>query len=363
MPDPMVAPPADPGGRPTVAVAMATYNGARHLREQLASIANQSVRPDELIISDDLSSDETEEIIRDFARQAPFPVHFSRNAARLGFAGNFMRAIGLCRSDLIVLCDQDDVWATDKIAAMLPSFDDPQVLLAYHNATVMTADGTPLRTFYDGQTERGYLATQPIHPWHSSYGLTQVFRASLRTYDDLWPDSLNHIAIENERFGHDQWYFFLATVFGRVAFVDQPLVHYRQHGANAVGADKARPDAALWNRIRARLAHSTYHDRLKVRAAERRADLLARMNARAAVCDRQRLTDLAEAYRTLARRLARRCDTHAAPGVGRRLLSLAGAARRGDYAGGSWRFDPRSLVRDLCGALFDAASKDKGVDA
>ena len=59
-----------------ISIAMATYNGSKYIREQLNSFLGQTLLPDELIVTDDCSSDDTEEIVRDFARLAPFEVFF-----------------------------------------------------------------------------------------------------------------------------------------------------------------------------------------------------------------------------------------------------------------------------------------------
>src|SRR5438309_759094 len=94
--------------RLSISVAMATHNGATYLREQLESIRNQSVPPDELIVSDDGSSDATLSIVADFAPTAPFPIRIEQNSHRLGYRANFLKVANLARSDLIAFCDQDD---------------------------------------------------------------------------------------------------------------------------------------------------------------------------------------------------------------------------------------------------------------
>src|SRR5258708_2267565 len=141
-----------------VSVVMATYNGASFIQDQLDSLAKQDLLPDELVISDDGSTDDTLDIVVAFAQQAPFPVHVHRNETRLGYRSNFMRAAGLARSDLIAFCDQDDIWDPRKLKICAAAFDDPEVLLVYHNARIVTADGRPV-----GLLERR-AAPQPANP-------------------------------------------------------------------------------------------------------------------------------------------------------------------------------------------------------
>src|SRR2546423_12239051 len=97
-----------------ISIAMCTYDGGRYLREQLDSLASQRRLPDELIVSDDGSSDNTVMIIEEFSSSSPFPVHFSVNDTNLGTIRNSEKAVRACNGDVIVPCDQDDVWYSDK---------------------------------------------------------------------------------------------------------------------------------------------------------------------------------------------------------------------------------------------------------
>src|SRR6266567_6944512 len=101
-----------------ISVAMCTYNGARFLREQLESIAAQSRLPDELVVCDDGSTDETVETIKAFVGRAPFAVRLEINSKNLGSTKNFEKAIGLCEGEIIALADQDDVWKPQKLAVL-----------------------------------------------------------------------------------------------------------------------------------------------------------------------------------------------------------------------------------------------------
>lgn len=97
---------------------MATYNGTKYLRNQLESLSAQTRLPDELVVSDDGSSDSTLRILQDFADHAPFPVHILENQANVGYAGNFSRAVSATTGTLFFLCDQDNVWLPEKIEHM-----------------------------------------------------------------------------------------------------------------------------------------------------------------------------------------------------------------------------------------------------
>ena len=102
-----------------VSIAMATCEGGRYLREQLDSLARQTRLPDELVISDDQSTDGTVDIARGFAAQASFEVRIEVNPRRIGVTGNFDHALSLCTGDIVLLSDQDDVWFPSKVEAIL----------------------------------------------------------------------------------------------------------------------------------------------------------------------------------------------------------------------------------------------------
>src|SRR6266436_8923696 len=165
----------------SVSVAMATHNGQKFICEQLDSLAAQQHLPSELIITDDASSDKTAVIAEQFAKTAPFPVHVHRHDNRVGYRANFMRAASLCTSDVIAFCDQDDIWSPRKLALCIEPFQDPAVLLAYHNAEVVTAAGERVGSL-------DYLASAPITPplsvcpirqMGTALGFNEVFRRSI----------------------------------------------------------------------------------------------------------------------------------------------------------------------------------------
>src|SRR5690348_14254665 len=107
-----------------ISVAMATYNGARFVTEQLDSIAGQTQLPVEVVICDDRSTDETVSILESFAAKAPFRVTLHRNDEQLGYRLNFKKAVSFCTGDLIAFCDQDDVWHPDKLKTLSAQFGE-----------------------------------------------------------------------------------------------------------------------------------------------------------------------------------------------------------------------------------------------
>src|ERR1700733_5344548 len=124
---------------------MCTYNGERYLREQLDSITSQTMLPAELIICDDGSVDSTLKIAEDFAHSSPFKVRVQRNSKNLGVTKNFEQAICLSSGEFIALCDQDDVWYPQKLAALSAKLSaNPLAGGVFSNADLIDENSRPL---------------------------------------------------------------------------------------------------------------------------------------------------------------------------------------------------------------------------
>ena len=323
-----------------VTVVLATYNGERFLGEQLASIAAQSVRPVELVVSDDGSTDRTAEIVADFAASAPFPVRWSVNSERLGYARNFLQAAASVRVGLVAFSDQDDVWLPTKLAAGVAPFARSDVMLTVHDALVVGADLAAVgrRARRTGIVSRALLS----RPWVTPLGSRMVCRARLfheLSVDEL-PMSLDlHVAFA----AHDEWVHYAALALGRVVYLREPLLLYRRHATTTttLTADRGRrrwlaaPPPAVLAR-HAEVAGS--------RARCLRADA-SRLDASDA---RDRLLQAANGYDRAAKHLHRRIGLVSATSPGPRLRSLVGLAVRGGYGGArSGGLGWLPLVQDL----------------
>ncbi len=123
-------------------VALCTYNGEKFLKEQLESIFSQTVSPDEIVICDDGSSDNTLQILEKYAETHPSLFKIFRNKKNLGYTRNFEKAISLCSGDLIFLCDQDDIWLPNKTEQMTKLAEsNPEKTVFCHNIAILTDDG------------------------------------------------------------------------------------------------------------------------------------------------------------------------------------------------------------------------------
>ena len=213
---------------------MATYNGAKYIREQLDSLAKQTFIPCELVICDDGSTDDTLSIVHEFAKLAPFQVVIYQNDTNLGYGENFLHTASCCTGDWVAFCDQDDVWLPDKLETCRRYMING-VTMIYHSADVVDENLKPL-TGYQFQAEKSKtIPCNTFLPWKSITGFTILFDAKLPFYKEYKnrPHDPHRISMQ---IAHDQWVPFLATIFGKIVFISRRLALYRQHGSNVMGA-------------------------------------------------------------------------------------------------------------------------------
>lgn len=110
-----------------VSVVMATYNGEKYIKEQLASIENQTFLPFEVVIVDDASNDSTVDIIKNFAKNSKLNINLFKNEKNIGYFENFKKALALAKGDVYALCDQDDFWEPEKIETVSDIFENGNV--------------------------------------------------------------------------------------------------------------------------------------------------------------------------------------------------------------------------------------------
>lgn len=218
-----------------ISVALCTFNGARFIAAQLESISLQTRLPDELIVCDDCSTDETLSLVKDFSTKAPFNVLYFKNEIQLGVTKNFELAISKCTGDIIFLSDQDDYWLPEKLFRIAcPLAQDERVGLVFSNATVTDSVLNPL-----GYTmwETVGLNTRRRRQLNSDKALSVLLRRCVVTGATLAFRSKLRTAIMPipPRCFHDAWIACVVAAQSRIVVIDKPLIMYRQHDANVIG--------------------------------------------------------------------------------------------------------------------------------
>jgi len=216
---------------------MATYQGAEFLGEQLESIAKQTRQPDELIVSDDCSTDETVAIANRFAEGAPFAVRIFLNERNLGFSGNFERALAKSEGDLIFFSDQDDVWFPGKIERITAEFErSAGVLAVIHDQR--TLDQRSGRIF-----ERSYFDNQ------KALGLADKELVS-GNFTALRRELVNIVLPFPPQIAYDFWIARLSTALNCRAVIREPLQLYRRHSSNLSQPVLSNPRPTLLSELR-----------------------------------------------------------------------------------------------------------------
>lgn len=215
-----------------ISVAMCTFNGEKYIKEQIESIINQSCMPDEIVICDDCSKDNTVNIIKEILDNWSGNVNLVENEKNLGYRKNFEKAISLCKGDIIFLSDQDDVWNKNKIKIMSKVLNaSSNAILAFHDVEVVDENLNLIKKSFWKLLRFDYQKFlqndfRRIFEGNVVQGSACAFRKELFNYAKPFPEA----AI------HDEWLGLVALAKGNIIPVNKSLAKYRQSGNNAIGA-------------------------------------------------------------------------------------------------------------------------------
>ena len=223
-----------------VSVALCTRNGSRFLPAQMQSICSQDLLPQQIVLSDDASSDDSVAVAKDALARCGVADRIElvvfQNAQPLGVTRNFEQAMRACRHELIALSDHDDVWYPDRLARMAAPFKvHPDLLLLHSDARLVDAQLVPL-----GMTLFQALDVQPAEISAIAQGraFDVLLRRNLVTgATTVLRRSLLKAALPfSDEWVHDEWLGAIAAATGRMDVLPEPLIDYRQHGNNQIGA-------------------------------------------------------------------------------------------------------------------------------
>lgn len=257
----------------SVSVALCTRNGEAYIGAQLASILAQTVRPAEIVLSDDGSTDGTVALARQQLAGSGVALTVIENAVPLGVTANFAQAILACTHPLVALSDQDDEWMPDRLERAIALFEArPDLELVHGDATLVDGAGRDLgATLFEalgvGPTQvtaiHGGAALELLLRRNLVTGATTMIRRSLAERATPFPDA----------WVHDEWLAVVAAAAGRLDVVDAPLIAYRQHGSNQIGVARLGLVGKLRRMLEPGAARSARLLRRAVQLAERFAVL------------------------------------------------------------------------------------------
>lgn len=219
-----------------ISVAMCSYNGEKYIKEQLDSILMQTKKPDEIIICDDASKDNTLNIIYEYKKKyRDMEFIIVRNSTNVGYIQNFLNAVRKASGDIIFLADQDDIWYSTKVENVIEQFYTNEKVLAINHA-------------YDLIDEKGYKIKNRLSVHQNEDGILRKIEWKKFIVSTRFPGM--SMAIRKELLSllpdistefipaHDWFLNEVASYADGMYYLGKKLAGYRQHENNSVGAIK-----------------------------------------------------------------------------------------------------------------------------
>jgi len=219
-----------------ISVCIATFNGEHYIQEQLDSILHQLTEGDEIIISDDSSTDRTVEIIKGY--QSTY-ITLLENQTFKSPTFNFENALQYAKNEMIFLSDQDDIWENNKVEIMMKHLQTYDLVLS--DASIVNEKGQQLEpSFFNLNHSKSGLVRNLMK--NSYIGCTMAFNRNILTHALPFPKNIPM---------HDWWIGVVAELFGNIYFHKEPLTRYRRHHAN-VSASADQSPYSFYIKIRMR---------------------------------------------------------------------------------------------------------------
>jgi len=229
-----------------ISVCMATYNGEKYVKEQIDSIIKQLSKGDEIIVSDDGSTDGTLRILDEFHDDR---IKVYRNRKERRYTANFENALCECQGDYIFLCDQDDVWVDDKVKTVIQALQDYDFVMtdAYVANKGLDVILESRNRYYKVRNGfwRNFIKTRYL-------GCCMAFKRNVLEYSLPFPANRDLCL-------HDYWISMVAELYFKTYVIDKQLIYYRRHDSNASSGGESHSNPAkivkirlyvLWNLFR-----------------------------------------------------------------------------------------------------------------
>lgn len=229
-------------------VLLATYNGEKYIAEQIDSILNQTYKNINLIISDDCSTDNTSNILKEYAeKDERITLHLQEN--NLGVVKNIEFLLQQVSCEYFMLSDQDDVWLEEKIEKSLETIKKEDAILVFGDLEVVDENlNTIHQSFGDFMLLNNkiykYINTNQLnYIYNCVTGCTVIAKKDLVEKIIPLPTISKHLI-------HDHWIGLIASFNGKTAYIKEKYIKYRQHGNNEVGAKKISHTLTNLNQVR-----------------------------------------------------------------------------------------------------------------
>ncbi|MDM8261053.1 glycosyltransferase family 2 protein [Limosilactobacillus vaginalis] len=227
-----------------VAILMSTFNGEKYLPEQIESIIHQTYHNWVLYIRDDGSQDNTVKIIKQFSRDNNNIIFVNeKNDINVGVFDSFMNLLKKQSADYYMFSDQDDVWLENKISNSLKLLkeNEPGPVCVFTDAEIVTKDLKPIRRMLGNNVWTDFLS---LCFANRVTGCTMIFNDELKRLIKFSDMDISKVYM------HDWWIGLIASKMGKLLYLNEPTLKYRQHGNNVVGGDKKNTLSHIANRFK-----------------------------------------------------------------------------------------------------------------
>ena len=235
-----------------ISVIIGTCHGEVHIEEQLKSLFRQTLLPDEILIGDDSGDEKTIDKIVRVRNEYSGDLRIIRNPSRLGIIGNYKNLAQQACGDLIFFCDQDDVWLPQKIEKLADALEmHPDKMAAVCNSEITDKDLNPRHQLFVERTPAFYEFTRRLEQgtWDSFKDIfmqKHIFPAHNMV---MKKNMLDLFAAVPENYGqsrlyHDVWLARIASLAGKLYYLDEILTHYRIHETNSNGFETPQKDSS-----------------------------------------------------------------------------------------------------------------------
>ena len=230
-----------------VDILLATYNGEKYIKEQVESILNQTYENIQIIISDDCSTDKTRQVLKEYENNEKIKIFYQEK--NLGYVKNFEFLLKQVESNLYMLSDQDDVWKKEKVEKSVEKIESEKLDLVFGDLEVVDEN---LNTLYKSYNRYTHLIHK-IKKYQKDYRLQYLYNCMTGCTiisRKNWIDKVLPFPTNSKYMIHDYWLGLVIALNGKVGYIEEPYILYRQHGKNQVGSKKASKTASKLEKVR-----------------------------------------------------------------------------------------------------------------
>ena len=228
-------------------ILMATYNGEKYIREQIDSILSQTYSNFNLIISDDASSDATVNILKEYANKDE-RIKIFKQDKNLGVVSNFEFLLNKVENEFFMFADQDDIWEENKIEKSIDKLKEEDADLVYTDLKVVDEDLKKISDSY--WNLKGFKKKVYKYNNFESLYLNNYITGCTILCKSKWIKEILPLPKLSEYIIHDYWLALIVSMNGKISYLSDTTIQYRQHEENSIGSKRKSDEIKTFDEIR-----------------------------------------------------------------------------------------------------------------